>query len=238
MLISDLLTIIEYDMNNVIFTLGDVLLRQINGIPMGGFISAPEAQLVCIYSEVQFHAGLGVDAKYISGCRYMDDLSVYISYIHNNYESMLRVRRVVHLLNHTYDESLTLEVQTANIDQTYSYLESRIGIVGGQLSIEPNHKNYEHLLKHGKQKLFKLQRFDSFSNTKTKTAMVVGTLYRLDNNSTDECTLHKSVLKLWFELKSLKYPKKVLIQALRQIFHKKHDHKWMNMIKSLLHHRS
>ena len=79
MTIETLMTIIQYDMNNVYFTLGDVLLRQINGIPMGGFISAPEAQLVCIYSEVQFHKSCGLDSRYISGTRYMDDLTVFIA---------------------------------------------------------------------------------------------------------------------------------------------------------------
>ena len=76
---KDILKIIEYDMQHVIFTLGDIILQQINGIPMGGFISAPEAQLVCIYSEVSFHLTLGVDSAYISGSRYMDDLTTFIA---------------------------------------------------------------------------------------------------------------------------------------------------------------
>jgi hypothetical protein len=232
--ISELVEIIEYDMNNVIFTLGNVTLRQINGIPMGGFISAPEAQLVCIYSEVQFNESLGIDQKYVSGIRYMDDLSIFIAYNKNNHQSKERVMNILQkIIHNTYDDSLILEPQPCNSDNSYSYLECRVTINESKLYLAPLHKNWESICKYGKQKLYKLQRFDSYSNTNTKIAMIVGTLHRLNNNTMNEETLYESVIKLWTELRTLKYPIKSLKKALIKMYHASHNYKWMNILLSI-----
>jgi hypothetical protein len=114
---------------------------------MGGFISAPEAQLVCIYSEVQFNESLGIDQKYIAGIRYMDDLSIFIAYDKNNQQSKENVMNILQKITYnTYDESLVLEPQSCNSDGSYSYLECRIIIDESKLSIEPLHKNWESIV--------------------------------------------------------------------------------------------
>jgi hypothetical protein len=233
--IETLIMIIQFDMNNVYFTLGDILLRQINGIPMGGFISAPEAQLVCIYSEVQFHESCGLDSRYISGTRYMDDLTVFIAYNTHNEHSLIRTSNIIHALCHTYDESLVLEVQESRSDGTYTFLDSLVRIHDATVSIEPFHKNWEYLLEHGTQKLYKLQRYDSYSSAKTKIAMILGTLHRLNNTSMNETILRESVVKLWTELRILRYPTKMIEKALLQMFHSTQDAKWMHTLMYIQH---
>jgi hypothetical protein len=231
--IKTIIDIIEYDMNNVIFTLGNIFLRQINGIPMGGFISAPEAQLVCIYSEVQFHLSIGSDRHYISGSRYMDDLSIFIAYKNRNNKSMKRVATIIHKLYDTYDKSLELELQTPQQDGTFTYLESVLKINNNTISMEPYQKNWNHIFNNNKQHLYKLQHFHSYSPSTTKLAMIIGTLYRLDNNSLDDDILFKSIFKLWKELQTLQYPKKYMLKALQSKYNTTNDYKWIHFKKRL-----
>ena len=225
--ISNMIQIIEYDMNNVIFTLGNVILQQINGIPMGGFISAPEAQLVCIYSEVQFHSSLGSDSKYISGSRYMDDLTIFIAYNNQNISSMTRVVKIINLLNHTYDEKLELEEQIPQNNNIYTYLECIIKVNNATVTIEPYQKNAEYIQQHQKQKLLKLQHYNSYSPTTTKIAVLVGTLHRLNNYTMNDHQLYLSIMNLWYEIKTIKYPIKTLLTALEMMYNKTNNYKWM-----------
>lgn len=227
-MIQTIIDIIEYDMNNVIFTLGNVLLTQVNGIPMGGFISAPEAQLVCIYSEVQFHLSIGTDAYYISGSRYMDDLTTFIAYKSNNVSSMQRVLRIIHELNYnTYDASLEMEAQEAQDDGSFTYLESLLKITNNTIMMKPYQKNWKSIQQHKKQKLYKLQHYHSYSPNSTKLAMIIGTLYRLDNYSLNDQVLFQSIIKLHEELKILKYPQQFILKALHKKYHSTNDNKWL-----------
>jgi len=220
--------IIEFDMNNVIFTVGNVILRQIDGIPMGGFISAPEAQLVCIYAEIQLHLSLGMDTKYISGKRYMDDLTVFITYDSDCSYSTARKDRIIQkILYHTYDEKLVLESQDTQKDGSYTFLECLVRINGKFVYIEPFHKNWENILLFGKQKLYKFQSFYSYSNRKSKVDMVTGTIIRLLTYCMDDESIKISIMKLWRELQTLDYPVHTIKSSLRHIFNKTKERKWL-----------
>ena len=97
----------------------------------------------------------------------------------------------------------------------------------------PFHKNYENLLLNKTQKLYKLQHFNSYSPIKTKIAMIVGTIHRLNNNSENEFILYQSIMKLYIELQSLNYPIKLLLKALMQIYHKTNQLKYYTFIKNI-----
>ena len=157
--LSTIVSIIEYDMKHVTFTLGNVLLQQVDGIPMGGFISAPEAQASCIYAEVQFHSSLGADSHFISAIRYMDDLWVNIPYHSSLHYSQERVIRIMSALKHAYDVKLQLEEQPVNDDNSRYFLETIVRTCGNKIAIEPYRKNADHIRLHGCQTIFTTQYF-------------------------------------------------------------------------------
>ncbi len=73
--LSDL---IRFDLSHIFFTLGDLLLQQHRGAPMGGYVSATYAIIACAYDEYRFHATLPANIHLLAR-RYIDDLLTIIA---------------------------------------------------------------------------------------------------------------------------------------------------------------
>jgi hypothetical protein len=70
---QQLLLYAKFDLDNVYFTLGTAILKQIIGIPMGSPLSPALAIIICAYSEHKFLTSIST-YKYLTAVRYMDDL--------------------------------------------------------------------------------------------------------------------------------------------------------------------
>ena len=70
--------VINMDLENSMFTVGDVILMQLKGIPMGSPISPILAIMVCAYYESSFYKNCNSDErKRTEGVRYVGDIIVY-----------------------------------------------------------------------------------------------------------------------------------------------------------------
>ena len=77
---DELFTIVNFDLRNSYFCVGDTLLKQIIGMPMGSPVSPALAQIVCAYYETKMHAK-NTGNNPVEGVRYVDDLTAFIYYV-------------------------------------------------------------------------------------------------------------------------------------------------------------
>lgn len=232
-LLGTLMEIVEFDLSNVYFTVGHQLLRQINGIPMGGLLSAHLAVLVCIYNEHQFMSSLGIDQRYIHGIRYIDDLILFAVYQNGNDESFRKSHLLLESAMLMYDSALELEKQPPEDGNIYPFLSANLKIEFNEIIISPQMKNWNEIMTSGKQKLLKFQSFHSYSSTATKSGVLTCTLHRLYANSSNEQILINAVHQLYCELNTIGYPLSIIIRALKQMFIKTHLPVWQQAANQL-----
>ena len=79
-LFRDLLDIIDFDLKNVIFTVGVHIRQQNVEAPIGGILSAVYAILTCALAEHNWVCSIGTDLHFLSSVRYVDDGIVAIAY--------------------------------------------------------------------------------------------------------------------------------------------------------------
>ena len=83
--LNTLLKIINLDFDHAHFKIGDLILTQKNGCPIGGFISAQLAIIYCCYAEHTFMSSRTPRLQHsIYGIRSTDDLLLIISYDPND----------------------------------------------------------------------------------------------------------------------------------------------------------
>ena len=117
----------------------------------------------------------------------------------------------------------------------YTFLECQLMVHNKYITIKHNHKNYESLLRTGKQKLYKMQHYNSYTPRQTKLALIVGSLHRLNNNSMNESSLCQSIFILWYELQSLHYSKQFFKHALVRMYTKTKQYKWKHYLHLFTH---
>ena len=218
--VTTLLDVVDFDLNQCIFTIGDIISKQVDGIPMGGYLSAIMAIVTCSYSEYQFHSTLGVDVMYIRAIRYMDDLNTFIVYDSQSLASYEHAKKLQHQIIHTcYDPTLELETQPIN-DNQYQYLEANINISNiNDITVFPLRKNYQSIITTNQQKIFKFQHYTySYSSAHAKRGAIIGTIHRLIRNSNNNILLFIALNQLYIELATLSYSLRCYTQALHHVY--------------------
>ena len=86
---DEILDIINFDLNNTYFRVGDTVLQQKVGIPMGSPLSPAIAQIVCAYYEYHTISQARLDGitNQVDGVRYVGDLTAVIFYNPNSTSS-------------------------------------------------------------------------------------------------------------------------------------------------------
>lgn len=218
--LSDLRDIVEFDLDNAIFTVGDVILKQNVGIPMGSPISPVLATLVCSYSESMSisqrkHAG----ERRVYGKRYVDDAFYICGYNSVKRDDELRARvaiEAVTMRGGCYHNNSVLEMDP-NVTRI-EMLESIIDLSNpGELEAAFWHKNADFLRLYGCQKFIKFQAFSSFSPYSAKRGVIISTLMRMRAAASSQKGV-TDAFPLWFmELQSLGYPKSLVMSALERL---------------------
>jgi len=201
--IEDLKSIIDFDLDNAIFSLGEVILKQKKGIPMGSPLSPILAQLTCIYRENIYLGKKKKEGKLndFRGIRYMDDLMLMIK---KKYETEISEE-----FKEVYFQGLTLEPQetASNPGEEVKFLSLRVSNRrDGTCRIRSNIKNEDNL-KSGKT----INRFISYKSkidNKIKISTVIGEMHRLNQENPEWEDKTYSTLWLWKELRQAEYPKK------------------------------
>ena len=206
---KDILNIVKFDLNNTMFTIGNIILKQKKGIPMGSPLSPVLAILVCAYYEHKFMHSLNNLATRISGVRYIDDVTVIIAYNKNDPFSKLKALSIkTDFLNDCYHKDLILKEELV-CDNQFNFLDLSISHNGNNFVCNYLNKN-KLSIRFGHQKFFRYHHAFSMCPKSSKKGVAMSVLYRIANSSTSQFHFENSVKDLFTELKSLHYTKKFI----------------------------
>jgi hypothetical protein len=212
--------VVKFDLENATFTIGDKILRQTVGIPMGSPISPVLAILVCAYSE---HLSLCDRQKHqrrkVHGVRYVDDGFYMTGFHSSDPNDRMRAQLAIDAVTERgvcYHKNLSMEMDP-NQDHI-DMLESTIDLsTPGVLTATFWHKNADSLRTTGKQKFLKFQQFSSYSPYSAKRGVIISTLMRMRAASSSVQGVIDT-LPLWCqELRSLGYPKSIVVSAINRL---------------------
>jgi hypothetical protein len=156
-----------------------------------------------------------------------------ISYNLSDDNSIKRIEFIMNKLIESYDDQLQLEVQPINEDQSHYFLETIIRNHNKYISIEPYRKNWNMIQQHSQQSIFTIQHNSSYSSRRSKIAVIIATVYRIERNSMTYQSLVYAIQQLNVELCLLGYTVSCLKQALHHIFQKSKDKKWIQIINQI-----
>jgi hypothetical protein len=220
-------TIILFDLSNIYYTLGEIVMQQVNGGPMGGFLTPIYAITTCAYHEYIFINNL-LDKRFLCAMRYMDDVFLCISYnkyIKHDIDYALALRDKY--IQTCYDKRLQLELQPPVYDpilhqHKFAFLENYIHVQGKYLYMIPNRKNWPYLTQQHspQQHYYKLQHYTSYSNKQTKLGSIISTITRLYMNSSHPSLFVSTSIQLYAELLFLSYPHQIIIRAYTKLYNK------------------
>ena len=165
---SQIKEVVKYDLQQAIFTVGKILMRQKEGAPIGGVLSTAMAIATCVFSECTFMLTLGADAKFLRVIRYVDDITGIVVILRNDPLSLVKARLLIaKLQSQCYPKQLLLKPEPIKNGE-FRYLETLTTVQGNSISIRHYSKNIDSLRRDGMQKIFTIQHAHSFSPWRSK----------------------------------------------------------------------
>ena len=164
-----ILTIVNFDLNNAIFTTGECTMRQQVGIPMGSPLSPSLAQIVCAFYEhrtLRRARILGYDNPVV-GFRYVDGLTALI--FHSGGSSLADAREVARLIQFGYHKDMELEVEDTTLPFKFLSSMLRVNMKTGKIDASFHNKNQAALDRESKQEFATYQHFHSFAPKSPKS---------------------------------------------------------------------
>jgi len=199
MYISDLVDILEFALDNAYIKMSDGrILRQAQGIPMGGPLSPAMCNGTCAWMEEEWLAGLDPTTRiFFEAYRYMDDILLLTS-------GNRRWRRGDFmddfLASQCYWEPLHLTPGAPDV-----FLETTFTInTKGQVS---------HRLKNANEtgcNVWRYHHYGSHIDYATKRKVLLSTLRKVDDMASDSVQLARSARAKLMEFANLGYPKGIL----------------------------
>jgi hypothetical protein len=228
---DQLLMFAQFDLDNVFFTLGKNILKQIIGIPMGSPLSPSLAIIICAYSEHKFLTSIH-SFKYFTAVRYMDDVHACIIITPISQEQNEKCLLIIKDMENIYPETLTLE-KTG--EGSTDFLESTITYTKHDVSVRYFSKNRDSIQigLAPKLKFYRFQPISSFRPLKQIKGTLIGAFLRLIYHSQDMHTAFHSSLELMMELTLLQYTRPIFMQIIRRL-QRSHPHPvWPHIISYL-----
>ena len=214
---DDLLSIVEFDLDNSFFKIGDFIGKQTSGIPMGSPLSPALAVIVCAYYENKIYSMIdefGWDNT-ILGTRYMDDVLSFISH-DGSVLSKLRARWIGNFIKYGYHDKMDLECEDTSVP--FKFLSTVIDASpGNPVSFSFYSKNAESIRLSGNQKFLTFQHYGSISPPSQKLSVVVSALHRICMSSSSLAAFTSAFTDLKSELRSLLYPDSIITKALNRV---------------------
>lgn len=219
---SELLKIVQFDLDNGIIAIGEILLRQTEGIPMGSPASPPIAILVCVKYEWEFRTSLGKDDRYIRMYRYIDDVWAVAKFKRDSQLERQRALKLIYGITQCYHDKMEKETEgvqwEGEVGTPISFLEAKISRVGGKMIMDFNSKNSDSITE-DKLKLRRFKDYSSFGGD-NKIGIVIGTLTRVSKFTTDDARLMVGVLEITRELREAEYPFDTLAEGCLRMWRK------------------
>lgn len=214
---ADLLSIVRFDLANVYFTVGNTVLKQTNGAPIGGFLSAFYGNLVCAFAEHQYCMSLGADQRLLAARRCQDDVFGVISYDPTDAASTttaLRIRADF-LDNRVYKDGLTVK-QVLIENNRAKFVGASVFIGDQSLFCSAFNRNWA-TLSSGYQAFPRFHHWASYVSNQSKLGVVIGALRRIRRFCTFDTSAILEIYKLFIELRLLDYPDHVMFTALSRL---------------------
>jgi len=122
---EDIMKAVEFELDHVIFRVGDRLLKQCRGIPMGGSLSAIVCRVTLAFDEhMSLERLTPVERNCIGGRRFMDDLFLAAAREKDAPKAVTQVlmRKI------TYNKSLELVTTSEEGAKWHRYLEGEVAV--------------------------------------------------------------------------------------------------------------
>lgn len=199
--------VINVDLDNAVFNVGDISLKQTKGIPMGSPLSPVLSILVAAYYESRFFRSCSLDDRSrIEGIRYVDDIIALGIYDSDCRSDRMRTKLVMDQFeNHCYHDDLVLEKETV-VDNSCIFLEADMKIHVDYVEMKHKNVNWSSLVSYSRQKIRRYVHWYSHTSGKHKRAVIIGTMKRIAVHSSSVNFIMESMMKLFFELRVLEYP--------------------------------
>jgi hypothetical protein len=223
---DEILEIVDFDLNNTYFRVGDTVLQQKVGIPMGSPLSPAIAQIVCAYYEYHtiLQARLDGITNQVDGARYVDDLTAVIYYDPSSEASQRDANLLAKRIQFGYHPNMELEVE--NTDLPFKFLSSVLEIDKETCIFDSrfHNKNQEQIKRREPQIFPTYQHFHSYAPIRQKSSVVISSIHRIGNACNTTHSVQNAFNLLCVELKQLRYPTKVIVNALWRVQEK--DERW------------
>jgi hypothetical protein len=252
---DDLIMLMNLDLDHSHFTMGNSIWVQVEGCPIGGFLSTGLALTKCIHDEFRYLTSLGNSSQRIRGIRQVDDLLLMIQYNANKRWTVDWVLKVLKdfginanfntkakkfIIN--MDSPCEQKVYTGGLELEYekpaqtekSWLVKYAGTdicigkkVEDGVTLAPHFRNWDQVKLSQTQDVPRLPPTSSHTSRQILKGSVHGLLHSFRTISSDEDILERSVMKLYTEcsIPSMGYPMSFFTSSLRNLSSKS-PHTW------------
>ncbi|GBG74864.1 hypothetical protein CBR_g19377 [Chara braunii] len=124
---------VEYDLSHPYMMHGDVIRRQLVGIPMGKTTSPVLATVTCAMAEARFLSNLGADRRIVMAWRMVDDVSIVVGCTGEE-ESWERAERILQSFKSIYDEELKL-IRKDEGAHTWQFIGGRMYVMAEPVQV-------------------------------------------------------------------------------------------------------
>lgn len=214
--------IIAFYLENSFFSVGNVVLRQVWGVPMGGPPSPAIAICLCAYAEHQFLSS--IDTWKFFGLRYVDDTFLVGIYPRNDEAAREKMISLLERATTIYHKQMTVE--TEELGTRAKFLESSITYTNHKLHTQYHNKNLETMLSQAKQKVIRFVPFGSYGPRRQKELTVYNALHRIKNTTPDNLDIISAAFAVAHEFLLLRYPRRLLRRILWKMTHRTGNPAW------------
>ncbi|GBG58787.1 hypothetical protein CBR_g187 [Chara braunii] len=186
-------TIVEYDLAHAYMMHGDVVRKQITGIPMGRTTSPVLAIVTCAMAEAAFLSSLGSDRRLVMGWRIVDDVSIIVG-CNGEPEAWRKAVGILDTFEKTYDHKLKL-IRKDEDTNTWNFIGGRVYVMKKPVQVHfvQETKNCMSLRNSGPLRYQSMQDFASYTDRKAKKGILSATLRRLWQSSTSHALCISSI---------------------------------------------
>lgn len=233
--LDELFEIVQFDLAHTYTTIGNQILQQNEGCPMGGLLSSFYGNTVCAYHENQFLARIGSLSHHVYGIRQMDDLTLFIAHTANDKRRKANNNKIAHMIQHdVYKGGLEAELQPPDEDTPTKYVHK---FAGHEIHTYKNladiytttlNDNKATVRAQGQQTKIRYPNFRSYTNRHSKKGHIIGSIHRIRGQNTYRRDFNEAISDLIAELQCINYAPATIKTCLQKLARQKD---WNTMLE-------